>query len=78
MDGCQISIIKQIIPKYMKCKQKHAAVDKWKASWVDEVLSKSQSPIWNLESASPQYIDEENTDFTTTLMHQSQWEVLLH
>lgn len=56
----------------MKCKQKHAAVDKLKASWVDEVLSKSQSLIWNVESASPQYVDDENTDFTTTLMHQSQ------
>lgn len=69
MDGCRISITKQIIPKYMKCKQKYAAVDKLKASWVDEVLSKSQSMIWNLESASPRYVDEENTDFMTSLTH---------
>ena len=46
--------------------QRHIAVDKLKASWVGEVLSKSQLSIGNLESASPQKVDGENTDFTTS------------
>lgn len=66
MDGCRISITKKITPKLNKKMQTEAQgpVDKLKASWVAEVLSESQLSTGNLESASPQKVDEENTDFT--------------